>query len=315
MESRTLGASGLRVSRLALGTMTWGRDTDEIEAAEQLRSFLDAGGNLIDTAAIYGDGDSERVIGGFLNALVSREDLVIATKAGISNRDGARKINNSRAALLSELDKSLSRLGVAEIDLWQVHTWDENIPLEETLSALDYAVASGRVRYVGLSNFSGWQLARAATLQNPLFGKTSIISIQSEYSLLNRKIEEEIIPAALELNVGLLAWSPLGRGVLTGKYRTGTPSDSRGASAHLASFVAPYLDARSKKIVDAVCVASEGLGFSPIEVALAWVRDSYGVTSSIVGARTAAQLRGILTVEEITLPDQVRAALDEISVS
>ena len=315
MESRTLGASGLRVSRLALGTMTWGRDTDEIEAAEQLRSFLDAGGNLIDTAAIYGDGDSERVIGGFLNTLVSREDLVIATKAGISNRDGARIINNSRAALLSELDKSLSRLGVTEIDLWQVHTWDENIPLEETLSALDYAVASGRVRYVGLSNFSGWQLARAATLQNPLFGKTSIISIQSEYSLLNRKIEEEIIPAALELNVGLLAWSPLGRGVLTGKYRNGTPSDSRGASAHLASFVAPYLDTRSKKIVDAVCVASDGLGFSPIEVALAWVRDSYCVTSSIVGARTAAQLRGILTVEEISLPDQVRAALDEISIS
>ena len=315
MESRTLGASGLRVSRLALGTMTWGRDTDEIEAAEQLRSFLDAGGNLIDTAAIYGDGDSERVIGGFLNTLVSREDLVIATKAGISNRDGARIINNSRAALLSELDKSLSRLGVTEIDLWQVHTWDENIPLEETLSALDYAVASGRVRYVGLSNFSGWQLARAATLQNPLFGKTPIISIQSEYSLLNRKIEEEIIPAALELNVGLLAWSPLGRGVLTGKYRNGTPSDSRGASAHLASFVAPYLDTRSKKIVDAVCVASDGLGFSPIEVALAWVRDSYCVTSSIVGARTAAQLRGILTVEEISLPDQVRAALDEISIS
>ena len=315
MESRTLGASGLRVSRLALGTMTWGRDTDEIEAAEQLRTFLDAGGNLIDTAAIYGDGDSERVIGGFLNTLVSREELVIATKAGISNRDGARIINNSRAALLTELDKSLSRLGVTEIDLWQVHTWDENIPLEETLSALDYAVASGRVRYVGLSNFSGWQLARAATLQNPLFGKTSIISIQSEYSLLNRKIEEEIIPASLELNVGLLAWSPLGRGVLTGKYRSGTPSDSRGASAHLASFVAPYLNPRSKKIVDAVSVASEGLGFSPIEVALAWVRDSYGVTSSIVGARTAAQLRGILTVEEITLPDQVRAALDEISVS
>ena len=162
-------------------------------------------------------------------------------------------------------------------------------------------------RSVGLSNFSGWQLARAATLQNPLFGKTSVISIQSEYSLLNRKIEEEIIPAALELSVGLLAWSPLGRGVLTGKYRSGTPSDSRGASAHLASFVAPYLDPRSKKIVDAVCVASEGLGFSPLEVALAWVRDSYGVTSSIVGARTAAQLRGILTVEEISLPEIGRA--------
>ena len=294
--------------------MTWGRDTDEIEAAEQLRAYLDAGGNFIDTAAVYGDGDSERVIGGFLNTLVPRDQVLIATKAGISNKDGVRNVNTSRASLLTELDKSLSRLGVSEIDLWQVHTWDENIPLDETLSALDFAVSSGRVRYIGVSNYSGWQLARAATLQNPLFGKTSIISIQSEYSLLNRKVEEEVIPASIEMNVGFLAWSPLGRGVLTGKYRTGTPSDSRGASAHFASFVAPYLEGRSKKIVEAVCVASEGLGFSPLEVALSWVRDSYGVSSAIIGARTAAQLRGALTVEEITLPDQVRAALDEISI-
>ena len=157
-------------------------------------------------------------------------------------------------------------------------------------------------------------MARAATLQNPIFGKSPIISIQSEYSLLNRKIEEEVIPAALELNIGLLAWSPLGRGVLTGKYRNGTPADSRGASQHFANFVAPYLNNRSAKIVDAVSVAAEGLGYSPLEVALAWVRDSYGVTSSIVGARTAAQLRGVLSVEEITLPDPVRAALDEVSI-
>ena len=309
-----MGSSGLRVSRIGLGTMTWGRDTDEIEAAEQLRAYLDAGGNFIDTAAVYGDGDSERVIGGFLNTLVPRDQVLIATKAGISNKDGVRNVNTSRASLLTELDKSLSRLGVSEIDLWQVHTWDENIPLDETLSALDFAVSSGRVRYIGVSNYSGWQLARAVTLQNPLFGKTSIISIQSEYSLLNRKVEEEVIPASIEMNVGFLAWSPLGRGVLTGKYRTGTPSDSRGASAHFASFVAPYLEGRSKKIVEAVCVASEGLGFSPLEVALSWVRDSYGVSSAIIGARTAAQLRGALTVEEITLPDQVRAALDEISI-
>jgi aryl-alcohol dehydrogenase-like predicted oxidoreductase len=205
-------------------------------------------------------------------------------------------------------------LGVSDVDLWQVHRWDENVPLEETLSALDYAVSSGRVRYVGLSNFLGWQLARAATLQNPIFGKSPIISIQSEYSLLNRGIEEEVIPASIELNIGLLAWSPLGRGVLTGKYRNGTPSDSRGASQHFANFVAPYLNSRSAKIVDAVSVAAEGLGYSPLEVALAWVRDSYGVSSSIIGARTAAQLRGALTVEEIELPDQVRAALDEVSI-
>jgi aryl-alcohol dehydrogenase-like predicted oxidoreductase len=315
VEKRILGNSGLKVSRLALGTMTWGRDTDEHEAAEQLKIFLDAGGNLIDTAAAYADGDSERVIGGFLNTLVPRDEIILATKAGISFQTGDRVVNNSRGSLLADLDKSLSRLGVADVDLWQIHTWDENVPLEETLNALDYAVSSGRARYVGVSNFSGWQLARAATLQNPLFGKTPIISVQSEYSLLNRKIEDEVLPASIELNIGLLAWSPLGRGVLTGKYRTGTPSDSRGASQHFASFVSPYLNQKSKKIVDAVCVASDGLGYSPLEVALAWVRDGYGVTSSIVGARTAAQLRGALTVEEITLPDQVRAALDEVSVN
>lgn len=313
MEKRILGNSGLRVSRLGLGTMTWGRDTDEHEAADQLKTFLDAGGNLIDTAAMYGDGDSERVIGGFIGTLAKREDLVIATKAGISFTAGERSVNNSRTNLLSDLDKSLSRLGVEYVDLWQIHTWDPMVPLEETLSAIDQAVSSGRVRYVGVSNFSGWQLARAATLQNPIFGKSPIVSTQVEYSLLNRGIEAEVIPASIEMNIGVLAWSPIGRGVLTGKYRNGSPSDSRGASPHFSSFIAPYLDEQSRKIVDAVCVASEGLGYSPLEVALSWVREGYGVTSAIVGARTAAQLRGILTVEEITLPEQVRAALDEIS--
>ena len=313
MEKRILGNSGLRVSRLGLGTMTWGRDTDEHEAADQLKTFLDAGGNLIDTAAMYGDGDSERVIGGFIGTLAKREDLIIATKAGISFASGERSVNNSRSNLLADLDKSISRLGVEYIDLWQIHTWDPMVPLEESLSAIDQAVNSGRVRYVGVSNFSGWQLARAATLQNPLFGKSPIVSTQVEYSLLNRGIETEVIPAAIEMNVGVLAWSPIGRGVLTGKYRSGAPSDSRGASPHFSAFIAPYMDERSKKIVDAVCVASDGLGYSPLEVALSWVREGYGVTSAIVGARTAAQLRGILTVEGITLPDQVRAALDEIS--
>ena len=313
MEKRTLGNSGLRVSRLALGTMTWGRDTDEHEAADQLKTFLEAGGNLIDTAAVYGDGDAERVLGGFIGTLANRDEIILATKAGISFANGERSVNNSRGNLLNDLDKSLARLGVDHIDLWQIHTWDPLVPLEETLSAIDQAVSSGRTRYVGVSNFSGWQLARSATLQNPFFGKAPIISQQSEYSLLNREIESEVMPAALEMNIGILAWSPLGRGVLTGKYRNGSPSDSRGASPHFSGFVSPYLGENSRRIVDAVCVASEGLGYSPIEVALSWVRDGFGVTSAIVGARTAAQLRGILTVEEIVLPDQVRIALDEIS--
>ncbi len=313
VKMRTLGESGLEVSRLGLGTMTWGRDTDEHEAAVQLRAFLDIGGNLIDTAAVYADGDSERVIGGFLGTLVQREDLLIATKAGVSFKSGERRVQNSRLTLIDDLNKSLARLGVEYIDLWQVQAWDEHTPLDETLSAIDYAVQSGKARYAGISNFTGWQLARTQTLQNPLFGKAPITSIQSEYSLLNRAVEREVIPAASNLGVGFLAWSPLGRGVLTGKYRNGTPSDSRGASPHFSAFVSPYLDQRARSIVDAVCVAAEGLGFSPIEVALSWVRDAPGVSSAIIGARTGAQLRGVLTVEEIELPGPVREALDEIS--
>ncbi len=312
MEQRRLG--GLEISRLGLGTMTWGRDTDENEAAQQLQLFFESGGNLIDTAAVYGDGDAERVLGGFIGTLIKREDVVIATKAGVSVTDGVRKISNSRNDLISDLDKSLSRLNVDHVDIWQIHTWDKLTPLEESLSALDYAVTSGKARYVGLCNFNGWQLARSATLQNPLFGKSMISSAQNEYSLLNRKVEEEILPAAISMDIGFFAWSPLGRGVLTGKYRNGVPSDSRGASPHFANFVEPYFSDKSKKIVEAVCVAAEGLGFSPLEVALSWVRDAPGVTSALIGARTGAQLRGILTVEQVNLPEQVRLALNEVSL-
>ena len=313
MELRQLGRSGVRVSRLGLGTMTWGRDTDEHEAAEQLRFYLDAGGNFVDTAAVYGNGDAERVLGGFLGVMVPRDQIIIATKAGISFKSGERVVDNSRTSLIADLDRSLSHLRTEYVDLWQIHTWDEKTPLEEVLSALDYAVSTGKARHVGISNFAGWQLARSVTLQNPIFGKAPIISTQNEYSLLNRKIEREILPASRELGVGALAWSPLGRGVLTGKYRSGLPSDSRGASPHFSSFIEPYLDERSRKIVEAVMVASDGLGLSPLEVSLAWVRDCTGVTSAIIGARTGAQLRGALSAESVTLPVPVREALDEIS--
>ena len=315
MELRQLGRSGVRVSRLALGTMTWGRDTDEHEAAEQLRFYLDAGGNFIDTAAVYGNGDAERVLGGFLGVMVPRDEIVIATKAGISFKNGERIVDNSRTSLIADLDRSLSHLRSEYVDLWQIHTWDEKTPLEEVLSALDYAVSTGRARHVGISNFAAWQLARSVTLQNPIFGKAPIISTQNEYSLLNRRVEREILPASRELGVGVLAWSPLGRGVLTGKYRSGLPSDSRGASPHFSSFIEPYLDERSRKIVEAVMVASDGLGLSPLEVSLAWVRDCPGVTSAVIGARTGAQLRGALSVESVTLPIPVREALDEISAN
>lgn len=315
MEMRRVGKSGLLLSRLGLGTMTWSRDTDEHEAADQCRAYLDAGGNFLDTAALYGDGDSERLIGGFIGTLFKRDEIHIGTKAGISFESGERVINTARHSLIAELDRSLARLNTDYVDLWQVHVWDPATPLEDTLSALDYAYSSGRARYVGLSNYSGWQSARAISLQESFPTKAPIASLQSEYSLLNRSIESEVLPCALHLKVGILAWSPLGRGVLTGKYRLGTPSDSRGASPHFAGFVEPYLDERGIRIVEAVNVAAEGLGYSPLEVALAWVRDRPGVTSAIVGARTGAQLRGILTSEEIFLPQIVRSALDDASAS
>jgi aryl-alcohol dehydrogenase-like predicted oxidoreductase len=314
MEKRRAGVSGLALSRLGLGTMTWGRDTDEIEAADQCRAFLDAGGNFLDTAATYGDGDSERVIGGLIGTLFTRDEVIIATKAGLSFSEGVRKVDASRHSLIADLDRSLNRLGTDFVDIWQIHNWDELTPLDDTLSALDYAYTTGRARYVGISNYSGWQLARAATKQQSNSMKAPLATVQSEYSLLNRSAEYELLDASLECGLGFLAWAPLARGVLTGKYRKGVPSDSRGAAPHFAKHIEPYLDVRSMKVVEAVAVAAEGLGFSPLEVALAWVRDAPGVTSALIGARTGAQLRGVLKSEEISLPDIVRTALDEISL-
>lgn len=313
MEMRRVGKSGLSLSRLGLGTMTWGRDTDTHEAADQCRAYIEAGGNFFDTSPTYGDGDSERVIGGLIGTLFKREEVAIATKAGVSFNDGSRNVNNSRQSLIADLDRSLSRLETDYVDIWQIHSWDPETPLEDSLSALDYAYTSGKARYVGLSNFSGWQSARAITIQEGNSAKAPIVSNQVEYSLLNRSAEAEILECARETDTAVLAWAPLGRGVLTGKYRKGIPSDSRGAAPHFVKHVEPYLDEKSARIVEAVCVASEGLGFAPLETALAWVRDTPGITSAIVGARTGAQLRGILKSEEIELPEIVRSALDEIS--
>ncbi len=313
MHQRYLGTTGLKVSRLGLGTMTWGRDTDEHEARDQLVAFVEAGGTLLDTAAGYGNGDSERVIGSLLGDVVPRADMVLATKAGISRSRGDRVTNGSRGFLLDSLDASLKRLKVDHVDLWQIHTWVDDTPLEETLSALDLALSSGRVRYVGISNYNGWQSAQAATLQRVVPGRAVLASNQVEYSLLARGVEAEVIPAAQALGMGILPWSPLGRGVLTGKYRTGTPADSRAASPHFASFVGRHLNERSDRIVEAITRAGEGLGWSPLEVALAWVRDRPGVTAPIIGARTAEQLKASLMVEECELPDEITAALDDVS--
>jgi aryl-alcohol dehydrogenase-like predicted oxidoreductase len=312
VKQRHLGRSGLVVSRLALGTMTWGRDTDEDDAAAQLLAFRDAGGTLVDTADTYGGGESERVLGRLLQDVVPRDEVLVATKAYGVVGPGPMGRGTSRGHLLSALDASLRRLQLDHLDLWQLHAWDPVTPWEEALDAVDTAVRSGRVRYAGVSNYSGWQLGATASWQRALRA-APLVSDQVEYSLLQRGVEREVVPAALELGVGLLPWSPLGRGVLTGKYRSGSPADSRGNSRHYAGFVEPYLDEAASAVVGAVVTAADGLGTSPLAVALAWVRDRPGVVAPIVGARTAAQLRGSLASESLVLPEEIRDALDDVS--
>jgi len=313
VQQRHLGRSGLRVSRLALGTMTWGRDTSPDQATKQLAAFTEAGGTLVDTADVYADGDSERLIGVLLGDVVARDQIVLATKAVAHRTDGPFGGGASRGALLTALEGSLRRLNVDHIDLWQLHAWDAATPIEETLAAVDTAVGSGKVRYVGVSNYTGWHLGTAATLQRATPGHTAIISNQVEYSLLERGIEREVVPAAEHHGIGLLPWAPLGRGVLTGKYRNGTPADSRGACSHLAPYVEQHRTERSARIVQAVATAAEGLGTSPLAVALAWVRDRPGVVAPVVGARDATQLHGSLAAEDLVLPPAIRAALDDVS--
>jgi aryl-alcohol dehydrogenase-like predicted oxidoreductase len=313
VEQRALGRSGLVVSRLALGTMTWGRDTDEDEAAMQLTAFVDAGGTLVDTADIYCDGDSERLLGRLLADVVPRSDVLVATKAVGRTAPGPMGRGASRGHLLAALDASLERLGTDHVDLWQLHSWDDTTPLEETLAACDTAVSSGRVRYVGISNFTGWQTAQAVTWQRAWPGRVPLVSTQVEYSLLQRGVEREVVPAAEALGLGVLAWSPLGRGLLTGKYRQGPPDGSRGASPQWRGFIDGLRSATADRIVEAVVTAAEGLGTTPLAVALAWVRDRPGVTAPVVGARTAAQLQSSLDAESVRLPAAIRTALEDVS--
>lgn len=312
MQTRRAGSSGLQVSRLGLGTLTWGRDTQPAQARALVRRFHEAGGTLVDTAPAYGNGVAEKILGKLIHTDLQRSDLVIATKGGLGVRNGRRVVDTSRSALLDDLAASLRRLHTDHVDLWQVHAWGE-APLEETLGALDQAVRSGMARYVGVSNFIGWQTARAATWQEAIPGRARLVSSQVEYSLLARRSEIEVIPALRALGMGLFPWSPIGRGVLTGKYRTGVPRGSRGAADHFSWFVEPYLEEKSRAITDAVAKAAEGLDLSPQQVALLWVRDAPGVTAPLLGARTVEQLEDYLAVDEMTLPEQIISALDDVS--
>ncbi len=312
MLSRHLGRSGLAVSRLGLGTLTWGVEVDGECARDQLSAFVAAGGTLVDTAHGYGGGAAETMLGTLIaNRVVAREDLVVVTKAGIRREGEHRIVDLSRRGLLRELDESLTRLGTDHVDLWLAHTWSDTVPVEETLGALEYAVSSGRARYVGVSNYSGWQTARAFSLLES--ARIPLVANEIEHSLLHRDGEHEVLPAAQALGFGVLAWAAQGRGILTGKYRTGIPPQSRATSRVFPRFLDRYLDERTASISDAVVTAARGLDVPPSQVALAWARDTPGVTAVLVGARTLVQLQAALGSESLELPGPVREALDDVS--
>ncbi len=310
MHVRSVGRSGLKISSICLGTMNWGGEVVPEDARSILESYLDAGGTTIDTAYGYGDGASEALIGELLQDL-RREDLVLVSKAGISRRTGSRVVDTSRRALLDQLDESLTRLGTDHLDLWLAHTWSDDTPWEETLGALEYAVSSGRARYVGVSNYSGWQLALIAAEARRL--RIPLVCNQIQYNLVHRDADVEVVPAAGHLGVGLMAWSPLAGGLLTGKYRSGVPAASRAASGSHPNWASTMLPAATGSVMKALATAAEGLEVSQAALALAWLRDRPSIAGAVIGARSVAQLRPLLASSTVDLPPAIAGALDDVS--
>ena len=319
MEYRTLGRSGCLVSTLALGTMTFGAETDEAGAHAQLDAFLDAGGTLIDTADVYSRGVSEEFIGRWLAQQPSeiRSQVVLATKGRFPMGSGPNDLGLSRRHLYDALHASLRRLGVETIDLYQVHAFDPLTPLEETLGVLDDAVQAGKIHYVGLSNYAGWQIQKIVDLAE-FRGLARPITLQPQYNLLVREIEWEIVPACESTGLGLLPWSPLGGGWLTGKYtRDGRPEGATRLGEDPDRGVEAY-DRRSTQqrtwdVIDAVQAIAEDRGASMAQVALAWLVDRPLMSSVILGARTLDQLRDNLGAAGLHLSDEETATLDAAS--
>ena len=318
MEYRTLGRSGCAVSAHCLGTMTFGSESDEKVSHAQLDRFVEAGGTFVDTADVYSAGESERIIGAWLasRAADMTEGIVLATKGRFPTAADPNGAGLSASHLTRALDASLSRLGVEAVDLYQAHAWDPVTPLEETLRAMDGFVRAGKIRYYGFSNFTGWQLTKAVHLAAEL-GLAGPVTLQPQYSLLVREIEWEIVPAALDAGLGLLPWSPLGGGWLTGKYGrdqrpTGATRLGEDPGRGMEAWDRRGTD-RTWDVIDAVQGIAEARGTSMAEVALAWVTDRPAVTSTILGARTLEQLDANLKAAGLHLSAEETAALDAAS--
>ncbi|MHC1547518.1 aldo/keto reductase [Phyllobacterium sp. K27] len=318
MEYRQLGRSGLKVSAFSLGTMTFGGkgnfaktgDTDLEGAKRQVDMALDAGINLFDTADIYSNGASEEILGQALKG--KRDRVLVATKARFRMGEEINDAGLSRYHLIRAAEVSLKRLGTDHIDLYQLHQWDGLTPLDETLEALDTLVRSGKVRYVGVSNFSAWHLMKAMGIA-ALEKFIAPVSQQIHYSLESRDAEYELIPATIDQQLGVLVWSPLAGGLLSGKYQRGKPTPE--GTRQLANWGEPPIrdEERLYDIIEVLVGIAETHGVSAAQVALAWLLGRNGVTSLIVGARTDAQLADNLKAADLVLTAEERASLDKVS--
>jgi aryl-alcohol dehydrogenase-like predicted oxidoreductase len=318
MEYRQLGNSGLRVSSLSLGTMTFGGTgwakpvgtTDVDGAKRQIAIAVDAGVNLIDTANVYSAGQSEEILGQAIAG--RRDDLLIATKARMSMGSGPNDAGASRYHILRQVEDSLRRLGTDHIDLYQMHEWDGQTPLEETLSTLDTLVQSGKVRYIGASNYAAWHLMKALAISDRR-EQERFVSQQIHYTLQARDAESELVPVTLDQGLGILVWSPLAGGLLSGKYRRNseTPEGTR----RFQGWNEPPVHDEGKlyDIIDVLVEIAEAHGVSGAQVSLAWLLGRPGVSSVIIGARTDEQLSDNLAAADLVLTDDERAKLDEVS--
>jgi aryl-alcohol dehydrogenase-like predicted oxidoreductase len=313
---RFLGKTGLKVSELGLGTMTFGRETDEATCRQILDQYAAAGGNLIDTANVYSDGGAEEIVGRWLQGR-HRDDFVIATKVRFPMGSGPNDIGLSRKHILSQVDNSLRRLQVDYIDLYQVHSWDAITPLTETLSALNDAVRSGKVRYLGASNFCGYQLQKAVDLSRQM-GWEPFVSLQPQYNLLCRATEWEVIPVCIGEGLGIIPWSPLRGGWLSGKYRRGMTAPPEGSRADVAEKKGQgeawsrYSNEFTWRVVDVLVQIAAEVGKTPSQVAINWVLSRPGVTAPIIGAREPRYLEN-LGACGWSLDDGQMARLNEVS--
>ena len=318
MEYRTLGSTGTVVSTLGLGTMTFGAESDEKTAHEQLDWFVEQGGNFVDTADVYAHGESEAIIGRWLGSRSgTRDRVVVATKGRFARGEGPNEVGLSRVSLTQALEASLRRLGVDTVDLYQAHAWDPLTPIEETLRFFDDAVRAGKIQYVGVSNFIGWQLQKATLLTRHL-GLAPIVTLQPQYNLLQRGVEFELTQVCVNERIGILPWSPLGGGWLTGKYRrnappTGNTRLGEDPERGMEAYGRRNPEERTWRVIDAVRAVAEARGASMAQVALAWLVDRPAVTSVILGARTLEQLDDNLGTAGLHLTAEETARLDQAS--